>query len=255
MKLITVVVLLWSILHHALNCTTPSGETPCYSCCQHGTPGVPGIPAVPAPQGPMGPKGELGTPGEVGLKGDKGDKGSVGTPGAPGETGEQVVGQPGQQGPAGLSGSKGEKGDPGPTGPMGQQGESAANASQVAFTVARITRYSASGGRLIFDETVFDEGANFDLSAGTFTCAVPGIYAFMFSVLKTHDSNSIYVSLYKNTERTVTVHDNTLGYHQLSSSSVMSLVPDDQVYLLLNGAVHGTTANFTSFTGFLLYAN
>ncbi|XP_038073565.1 collagen alpha-1(X) chain-like [Patiria miniata] len=255
MKLTAVVVLLWSILSQSVpsvNCTAPSDETPCYSCCQHGTPGVPGIPAVPAPQGPMGPKGELGTPGEVGLKGDKGDKGSVG---APGETGEQVVGQPGQQGPAGLSGPKGEKGDPGPTGPMGQQGEPAASASQVAFTVARITRYSASGGRLIFDKTVFDIGANFNLPTGTFTCAVPGIYAFMFSVLKTHDSNSIYVTLYKNTERTVTVHDNTLGYHQLSSSSVMSLVPDDQVYLSLSGAVHGTSANFTSFTGFLLYAN
>ncbi|XP_022099665.1 collagen alpha-1(VIII) chain-like [Acanthaster planci] len=263
MKFALLFVVLW--LTTSLNLLPLDGsaapEETHSSCSSFGCPclpGTPGIPAVPAPPGPMGPKGDPGAPGEVGLKGLKGDQGSDGAPGLPGrpgEVGEAGLGPPGKQGPPGVSGLKGERGSPGPAGLVGPKGDCGTSTTQVAFTVARITRYHSSGGHLTFDKTIFNVGANFDLSGGTFTCSVPGVYAFIFSVLKIPQISSIYVSLYKNTEQTVTVHDSTSGYHQLSSSSVMALVPDDRVYLTLVGEVHGTTANFTSFTGFLLYPN
>ncbi|XP_022099172.1 collagen alpha-1(X) chain-like [Acanthaster planci] len=262
MELTRLLVLLWSITSAkvlSVN-STVTVETTSSTCCHctHGVPGVPGIPAVPAPRGPMGPKGDPGTPGEAGTKGSKGDMGSDGSQGVPGERGESgvgVEGPPGERGLPGQRGLKGESGTPGPAGPMGPKGDACASIPQVAFTVARVTSYSSSGGHLTYDQNVFNTGADFDLPTGTFTCSVPGIYVFTFSVLKEPVAAEVYVHLFKNTERTVTAFARNSMYHQISSSSVMSLVANDQVYLQLFGQVHGTTANFTSFAGFLLYPN
>ena len=81
----------------------------------------------------------------------------------------------------------------------------------------------------------------------TFTCEAQKVYIFMFSVLKTLITNGIYVSMYKDDNRTMYVHDNTAGYHQLNTSTTMWLEPNNNVYLSLNSEIHDTqTANVTS---------
>ncbi|XP_022099653.1 collagen alpha-1(X) chain-like [Acanthaster planci] len=253
LTLTRLLVVLWSITNASVlsdSTVTVPTETPssCNSAdcpCLPGIPGVPGIPAVPAPPGVMGPKGDPGAPGEKGNTGSKGDRGYTGAQGVRG-----LIGDTGRQGERGPRGFPGPQGEVGPTGFKG-----VCEMPQVAFTVGRVTRYTSSGGPLAFDKTIFNAGANFDLSNGTFTCSVPGVYSFSFSVLKTPESRDLYVSLVKNEETSVKVYENTSGFHQLSSGAVMALVPGDQVYLVLRGRVHGNEVSFTSFTGFLLYPN
>ncbi|XP_071805355.1 uncharacterized protein [Asterias amurensis] len=242
---------------------SPDPGMSCNSCCQ-GPAGIPGIPGSNGNhgQGIVGPRGDAGSPGEVGQPGAKGDKGSdglVGEPGAKGDhglKGDQGVGQPGKQGPQGLpgmNGLKGERGEPGPAGQTGEAGECSTRRS--AFTAVRNNAFSPPfpWDPLIFEELLFsEEGTDFNLNNGTFTCNVPGVYVLMFSVLKSSSGSYLYVKLMKNGNIIVTGHVNDAGYHQVSNSAVIPLHRGDQVHLAVHGLVHSTN-HHTSFTGFLLY--
>ncbi|XP_071804957.1 uncharacterized protein [Asterias amurensis] len=237
---------------------SPDPETTCNSCCQ----GPAGIPGIPGSNGNHG-QGLVGSPGEVGQPGAKGDMGSdglVGEPGAKGDiglTGEQGVGQPGKQGPRGLpgmNGLKGERGEPGPAGQTGEAGEYSTRRS--AFTAVRNTTFSPPSiwDHLPFEELLFsEEGTDFNLNNGTFTCNVPGVYVFMFSVNELSSGRLLWVKLMKNGNAIVAggVHD--ADHHQVSSSAVIPLHRGDQVHLAVYGHVHSTSNHHTSFTGFLLY--
>ncbi|XP_071805223.1 uncharacterized protein [Asterias amurensis] len=243
---------------------SPDPGLTCNSCCQ-GPAGIPGIPGSNGNhgQGLVGPRGDAGSPGEVGQPGAKGDMGSdglVGEPGAKGDIGlkgDQGVGQPGKQGPQGLpgmNGLKGERGEPGPAGQTGEAGECSTRRS--AFIAVRNTGFShpSEWDPLPFDELLFsEEGTDFNLNNGTFTCNVPGVYVFMFSVLKTHTGSLLYVQLRKNGNKIVVGHVNAAGYHQVSNSAVIPLHHGDQVHLAVYGEVDGASDHYTSFTGFLLY--
>ncbi len=93
----------------------------------------------------------------------------------------------------------GERGVPGPVGLKGQQGECLERTRRVAFSVVRNTDLRASGTSLPFQKILFEEGTNFDLPAGTFTCNVTGIYVFMFSFLKHYNAGNSYAKLIKKT--------------------------------------------------------
>ncbi len=241
---------------------SPDPDVTCNSCCQ-GRDGIHGIPGSNGNHGPVGPRGDAGSPGEVGEPGTKGDKGSdglVGEQGAKGDhglKGEQGVGQPGKQGPQGMPGMDGLKGERGEHGPAGQTGEAGeCSTRRSAFTAVRNTGFSPSSSYdpLPFEELLFsEEGTDFNLSNGTFTCTVPGIYVFMFSVLKRSSESSLYVRLMKNHDIIVTGFVNAAGFHHVSSSVVIPLHYGDQVHLAVYGQVYSAYSHFTSFTGFLLY--
>ncbi|XP_033642431.1 otolin-1-like [Asterias rubens] len=242
---------------------SPDPGMTCNSCCQ-GPAGIPGIPGSNGNhgQGIVGPRGDAGSPGEVGQPGAKGDKGSDGLGGEPGAKGdhgvkgEQGVGQPGKQGPQGLPGMNGLKGERGEPGPAGQTGEACeCRTRRSAFTAVRITNFSPPSiyAPLPFEELLFsEEGTIFNSINGTFTCTVPGIYFFMFSVLKTSSGSHLYIQLRKNNNLIVTGHVNAPTPNQASSCAVFPLQFGDQVHLAVRGQVHGTY-HFSSFTGFLLY--
>ncbi|XP_033642379.1 complement C1q and tumor necrosis factor-related protein 9-like isoform X2 [Asterias rubens] len=243
----------------AKTAVSPDPEMTCNSCCQ----GPAGIPGIPGSNGNHG-QGLVGSPGEAGQPGAKGDMGSdglVGEPGAKGDhgqKGEQGVGQPGKQGPQGLpgmNGLKGERGEPGPAGQTGEAGECSTRRS--AFTAVRNTAFSPPSNYdpLPFEELLFsEEGTDFNLNNGTFTCNVPGVYVLMFSVLKSSSGSYLYVELKKNgNTRIVKGHVRDAGHHQVSSSAVIPLHYGDQVHLAVGGQVHSSSFHYTSFTGFLLY--
>lgn len=243
---------------------SPGQEGTCNSCCQGpaGLPGTPGSNGNHGQHGPVGPRGDAGSPGEVGGPGAKGDKGSdglVGEPGAKGDhglKGEQGVDQPGKQGPQGvpgMDGLKGERGEPGPAGQKGEEGECSTRRS--AFTAVRNTPFNLPSryDPLPFEELLFsEEGTDFNLANGTFTCTVPGVYVFMFSVLKQSSGSGLWVHLRKNDDDIVLGAVGASSYHHVSNSAVISMHSGDQVQLAVYGPVYSDAAHHTSFTGFLL---
>ncbi|XP_071793964.1 uncharacterized protein [Asterias amurensis] len=225
-----------------------------------GIPGNPGIPGHPGPYGPAGSKGDIGSPGDVGMHGATGDKGSDGlngergATGEPGQKGEQGVGQPGKQGPQGLPGIAGSMGERGVRGPVGQKGDCVERTQRVAFTVVRNTDFTTSSTSLPFDRKLFEQGTHFDLTTGTFTCNMTGIYVFMFSFLKPSSSNRSYATLVKNDNIIVRGYASGAGnYLQTSNSAVVFLQEGDRVFLRSEGSLYSTSHHHTSFSGFLLY--
>ncbi|XP_071805015.1 uncharacterized protein [Asterias amurensis] len=242
----------------AKTAVSPDPEMTCNSCCQ----GPAGIPGIPGSNGNHG-QGLVGSPGEVGQPGAKGDNGSdglVGEPGAKGEhglKGEQGVGLPGKQGPQGLpgmNGLNGERGEPGPAGQTGEAGECSTRRS--AFTAVRNTAFNSpsSYDPLPFEELLFsEEGTDFNLNNGTFTCNVPGVYVLMFSIRKPSSGSYPRVKLMKNGNTIVTGGVYDAEYHHVSNSAVIPLHRGDQVHLAIHGKVYYYYYYYTSFTGFLLY--
>ncbi|XP_071805252.1 uncharacterized protein [Asterias amurensis] len=246
----------------ATSAASSDPEATCNSCCQGlaGVPGIPGSNGNHGQHGLAGPKGDAGVGGQPGAKGDVGSDGLAGQPGAkgdPGLKGEQGVGQPGKQGPQGLpgiNGLKGEKGEPGPAGQTGEAGRCSTRRS--AFTAVRNTPFSPPTNYypLPFEELVFsEEGTEFNLDNGMFTCTVPGVYTFTFSVLKTPSQSQLWIQLKKNGHTIVCGTVNAEGYHSVSNSAVIPLNHGDQVHLAVRGQVYSNTNRYTTFSGFLLY--
>ncbi|XP_022110686.1 complement C1q-like protein 3 [Acanthaster planci] len=137
------------------------------------------------------------------------------------------------------------------------------NQQQIAFTAVRSNDTQPCYNHttpLAFQQTVtLLPGTSFDLKNGTFTCTVPGTYAFSFSVNKNGPGPAIvlFVHLKKNKEIIVSACSRFPShYEQLSGSAVLVLERADEVYLTVYGSVAGGgDYHFISFTGFLLYAS
>ena len=245
--------------------TPTTGDTACPVCqtCCPGPAAVPGIPGMPGQPGPYGPKGDVGPTGQKGDMG-RGQKGDMGEPGAPGNTGpkgDDGIGLPGKTGPRGPPGLDGPTGATGVKGQKGEPGETPVDSSnRVAFTVVRTSSSSVSSvhsTRLTFEGTkTLLQGTNFDLGTGTFTCDIPGVYVFMFSVNR-YPGFHLYVHLSKNNERIMTGHSGSTSHHdQVSGSAVLVLQQGDTVYLTFTGRAYSSTSyNYISFCGFLLSSN
>ncbi|XP_038079258.1 complement C1q subcomponent subunit B-like [Patiria miniata] len=234
----------------------------CQQCCQ-GFAAIPGIPGLPGPGGPMGPYGQPGSKGDAGQQGEIGPIGPMGERGAPGNTGSKGndgLGLPGKIGPRGPTGLVGAAGQAGVKGQKGEPGETPDDSNQqVAFTVVRTSPSDTSTShdtRLPFQQTeTLLPGTSFDLETGTFTCSVPGAYAFTFSVLKYSNSGSLDIHLVKNNYHVITTHGNSNQRGQLSGSAVLVLQRADTVYLTMYGRERSdSTYHYTSFSGFLLFS-
>ncbi|XP_071805032.1 uncharacterized protein [Asterias amurensis] len=221
--------------------------------------GLPGMNGLNGERGEPGPAGQTGEAGEPGGNGDIGSDGLVGAPGAKGDhgmKGEQGVGQQGRKGLRGLSGMNGLKGERGEPGPAGQTEAGECSTRRFAFTAVRNNPFNPpfSYDPLPFEELLFsEEGTDFNVNNGTFTCNVPGVYVLMFSAYKSSSGPYLYVSMRKNGKTIVKGRVNDAGYHQVSNSAVIPLHHGDQVHLAVHGHVYSTSNHYTSFTGFLLY--
>ena len=222
-------------------------------CCQGpaAVPGIPGMPGQPGPYGPVGPKGEIGLPGPQGDRGETGAVGEQGEPGNPGPKGEDGMGVPGKMGPRGPPGLAGATGGIGLKGEKGNRGE-APTSHRVAFTMQRTSSYeSSSWTRMPFSSTLaLAPGTNISLETGTFTCSIPGTYVFMFSLTK-YPGKLLEVYLKKNAGYfAYVISSRSDEWEQVSSSALVVLQDEDEVYLQVYGKVY---PNYGTFSGFLLY--
>uniref|UniRef100_A0A8C2FDT7 Collagen, type X, alpha 1a n=1 Tax=Cyprinus carpio TaxID=7962 RepID=A0A8C2FDT7_CYPCA len=205
---------------------------------------MPGENGAPGMHGPVGPKGQQGAtgatgapgipgygkPGEPGAKGERGVAGSPGTTGQKGEPGAKGhTGYPGATGPMGPAGPQGSRGFPGERGTTGDKGGSYSPVS--AFTVVTETPYPPSGTPIKFDKIVYNGEQHYDPETGLFTCQIPGIYYFSFS-MHVNGANAL-VALYKNGDPVMFTYDeyNKGFVDQMSGSSVLQLNEQDTVYI------------------------
>uniref|UniRef100_A0A4W4FRB0 C1q domain-containing protein n=1 Tax=Electrophorus electricus TaxID=8005 RepID=A0A4W4FRB0_ELEEL len=228
-----------------------------------GKSGSPGRDGEPGAMGPPGLKGQsgspgIGIPGKPGENGAPGDTGPVGSPGVTGQKGE-----PGAKGPTGYTGATGPMGPTGAQGPRGFQGERGATGEKgvpgtpmSAFTVSILTPYPPSGTPIKFDHIVYNSDHHYDPETGLFTCQVPGIYYFSYS-MHVNGANAL-VALYKNSDPVMFTYDeyNKGFLDQMSGSVVLHLNEQDTVYVQVpddeaNGVFAADNVH-CSFSGFLI---
>ena len=226
------------------------GQTSCNSCCQGpvGSPGTLGIPGVPGSNGIPGNIGPRGDRGES-VKGDSGSKGLTGDKGSPGLIRERgndgLQGPPGQLGPRGISGSEGPAGLVGPKGDMGHTRVS-------AFSAVRRTSFTASNEQALPFELVHTNiGEDFVATTGRFTCEIPGVYLFTYSI-GTSNSNPV-VKLMKNTASINGVHRVTQTFDIVSNSAVLQLAAGDQIWLKCIRTIFSHGNLYTTFSGAILH--
>lgn len=244
----------------------------CNNCCQGpiGPQGPPGIPGVPGSHGSNGIPGGIGQKGEAGIGirgevGQRGDPGVRGEPGVKGERGESGgIGLPGKVGPSGPRGPIG-LGEPGPRGLPGLQGGpgvpgQAAVTRRSAFTAIKTSIQSGGDANdvVTFQQLVTNVGNDFNTSTGKFTCRVPGVYFFMFSLNTDASPSDNEVVIVKNDVVLVgAANDKQSRDDHMSTGTVVSLVAGDQVWLKLfnynNQKIDYHRVGYSSFTGYLMY--
>ena len=135
-----------------------------------------------------------------------------------------------------------------------------ANLAQSGFTaVATGDRQTGDVGEVvIFHKVTVNINNHFSLASNVFTCRYPGVYVFTFSIGVGHESDPI-IGLMKNGVRIVATGHRTTSDQNLaqsSNSALLDLQAGDQIWLqfLNDGSQVYSSAKYTSFTGYLLYA-
>ncbi|XP_042196397.1 complement C1q tumor necrosis factor-related protein 3 isoform X2 [Callorhinchus milii] len=178
--------------------------------------------------GNHGNNGNNGLPGHEGIKGDKGDKGHIGLRG--------------ERGTQGIQGEKGQAGIP--------------TEFKVAFMASMATHFTNQNSGIIFSSVETNVGNHFDVMTGRFTVPVPGVYFFIFNMMKHEDVADTSVFLMHNGNAVITVYSSEAkGKHDSSGNSgVLKLSTGDEVWLRMgNGALYGDHQRFCTFSGFLLF--
>ncbi|XP_066293025.1 complement C1q subcomponent subunit A-like [Branchiostoma lanceolatum] len=201
----------------------------------------------------VAPPGAVGPQGDMGPRGEKGEPGENGSRGAPGEIG-----------PVGPRGEKGDKGEQGPAGEKGAPGNLAVP-PVVAFSVARTTSLAIVGlgvdTVVTYDVILSNVGGAYNQETGKFVAEVGGVYFFTFTGMSLWaSSESYFISLKKNGEKMVNLHENNGGrrQHQSSSNSaIFQLQPGDEVWVELKGydnSLYSNDDRYLTFSGFLIHA-
>nr|QGH45415.1 complement system-related protein C1ql4a-1 [Cyprinus carpio] len=178
-------------------------------------------------------------------------KGKPGYRGPPG-----IPGPPGPQGPPGEPGKPGPQGPPGP-GPGGYV--PSVYSPKIAF-YAGLRKQHEGTDVLKFDDVVTNVGNYYEPSTGKFTCPLPGIYFFTYHVLmRGGDGTSMWADLKKNGQvrASAIAQDADQNYDYASNSVILHLDVGDEVCVQLDGGkVHGGNTNkYSTFSGFLIYAD
>ncbi|KAG7261160.1 hypothetical protein CRUP_014811 [Coryphaenoides rupestris] len=176
-------------------------------------------------------------------KGDRGDKGTFGKPGAEGVTG--------LRGPGGPKGSKGQAGSP---------GDACKPAAHSSFSVGRrkalhsVDYYQP----LVFDTVFINVPGHFNMFAGKFYCAAPGVYYFNVNI-HTWNFKETYLHLMHNAEPQVILYAQPSERSIMQSQSVMlELATDDEVWVRLykrerENAVYSDDVDvYITFNGYLV---
>ncbi|XP_062990611.1 protein HP-25 homolog 1-like, partial [Elgaria multicarinata webbii] len=192
-------------------------------------------------QGPPGPPGINGYPGQNGYNGEKGEKGEQGEQGPPGLPG--LKGIPGKHGPIGP---KGERGAPGPPGLPGSR----PTQQKSAFAAHLGENYPEASHPIVFHNIIYNEQQHFDVDSGIFTCQIPGVYFFGYSMEVYKNSN---ILLMKNGQQVIGTYQLTSDvYENLSGSTILKLENGDRVWLEVKPDYNGVT-HTSYFLGYLVF--
>ena len=218
--------------------------------------------AIKGDVGPRGLKGDAGSPGlkgetgMVGLPGPKGIEGPAGPKGVPGYSIKGEIGPRGVKGEAGSIGPRGLKGSTGNQGVKGQKGDKGQSRVS-AFSAVRSSSFTPSSSHqaLPFNRVPTNIGDDFSASTGRFTCEIPGLYLFTYSIMNNIDDPIVY--LMRNDVRINGVYRQDEGrYDMVSNTAVLQLDAGDQVWLKCRYSGRGIYSSsnlFTSFSGVLLH--
>lgn len=126
--------------------------------------------------------------------------------------------------------------------------------TSVHFYVQRNSEFYTVNGVLPFQLARLNEGDAFDLTSGTFTAPVPGIYHFQFSGLKHDSSPEMSFFLQVNGNKVGEAYTSAAGrYSGLSLSSSLQLEAKDKVTLCLKaGVLYDSNNGLTHFSGWLV---
>ncbi|XP_072033199.1 uncharacterized protein [Amphiura filiformis] len=226
---------------------TTEPPSQCNTCCQAGIPGIPGQHGLQGSKGDAGVKGEKGDSCDIDPSIVKGESGQDGLPGSEGRAGRP--GKTGPAGPPGLPGQPGERGEKGEISEIPERRKSAFTA--VNRQDKAVTTSSPLGD---WDHVVVNKGNDFNQTTGKFTCRVPGIYVFMFSLCD-WDANHPIGQLMKNGEALVGTYSNIGGHDQATNGALVELAEGDQVWIGFgnSGTVNSNNWKYTTFSGYLLY--
>ncbi|XP_077987907.1 uncharacterized protein LOC144442434 [Glandiceps talaboti] len=132
--------------------------------------------------------------------------------------------------------------------------------SKCAFSVARsksLLGNNLSPQNITFDFKLANKGKYFDMRSGVFTCQIPGIYYFSFT-MRSYDNKTIGVTLLKNGEAQVSMSTDPSERKVMQTQSVMLQLDEaDQVWLQLgphvNFAIYSNDYHYATFNGIILY--
>lgn len=152
-----------------------------------------------------------------------------------------------------------------PSGDVSYRWREAPENLRSAFSVARTSSVLGESSRhdkkeaLTFDMEYVNIGGHFNKSSGYFTCRVPGVYFFAFTVGK-HPRRAVSVKLMKGTgEVQAMVFDEDMSRNRGMQSQNLLLVLNqgDIIWLYSQQderyAVYSNQGRYTTFTGFLVY--
>ncbi|XP_033114196.1 adiponectin-like [Anneissia japonica] len=233
---INTAILLFTIVCHVYS-TNTGDQNSCNTCCNPpaGIPGIQGTNGIPGPKGDNGAKEEIGLTGE---KGDIGQKGDVGQ-----KDNKSTVGQ------SGCVGSPGRKGEPGPVNSM--VFKSAFSVKSVGRRISRIDHRQP----IQYNAVITNIGGDYNLTTAKFVCRVPGAYVFAFTGHNPYDKD-LSITIMKNNQRIVSSYSGAIGVKSTSTTVVLVLVEDDEVWTQLykrSNNINSYRFAEASFSGFLIY--
>lgn len=127
----------------------------------------------------------------------------------------------------------------------------------VHFYVQRNSSFGPASGYIPFDLPRLNEGNAFDLTSGTLTVPVPGIYNFQFSAVKDRSATKLDILLYVNdgiVGDTWTSQTDTGSLDVVSLGASLRLKAGDKVTLYKwdSGVLYDSSYHLTHFSGWLV---
>ncbi|XP_043915715.1 C1q-related factor-like [Protopterus annectens] len=110
---------------------------------------------------------------------------------------------------------------------------------------------------IAYDNVVLNNADGYNKATGVFTCTIPGVYVFTYSLLPAKDSTDTLLWLKKNGDKVNYIHSiSTAGNAQTASlNAVLHLNAGDKVWVQLQQGGSWTGSNSLCFQGYQLFTD
>uniref|UniRef100_A0A8B9R8A6 Myeloid-specific peroxidase n=1 Tax=Astyanax mexicanus TaxID=7994 RepID=A0A8B9R8A6_ASTMX len=167
--------------------------------------------------------------------------------------GELLPGPPGPRGPAGEQGPRGSQGINGPPGPPGPPGPgSNSTAQKSAFSMKLGSASLLPIKKLIFRDAVFNSFNDYSTQTGEFTCRVPGLYEFVFSLSSPRSAGIVSLMCNSTAVLSSVPSSQSPGRITYSGQTILWLPQGTRVSLEASLSSRGLSSE-SSFNGHMLF--